>query len=236
MAKQKTSKLVKAPKPVYETEYREGIKQAQAARQAAQAAAGYNTQKRREAMGAYREAVAPLREKYETARGAEQQKAAEMAAAKAAERQKAQAESQAARQAQFAARQQEQQDRAKQRVDAARAQREAAAAERAKQQAARQQAAEERAKQAEARRQAAAVEREKRRPVRSPGSAPGPVAAPGTAPYDPGFKKKGGVIKKYASGGRVTMGAVKTAKPSMGSASKRADGVAQRGKTRGKLI
>jgi hypothetical protein len=50
--------------------------------------------------------------------------------------------------------------------------------------------------------------------------------------------KKGGAVKKYASGGSVKasgMGSVKTAKPSMGSASKRADGIAQRGKTRGKV-
>jgi len=50
--------------------------------------------------------------------------------------------------------------------------------------------------------------------------------------------KNGGAVKKYASGGSVKasgMGSVKTAKPSMGSASKRADGIAQRGKTRGKV-
>ena len=35
--------------------------------------------------------------------------------------------------------------------------------------------------------------------------------------------KKGGMVKKYASGGSVS------------SASKRADGIAQRGKTRGKV-
>jgi hypothetical protein len=51
-------------------------------------------------------------------------------------------------------------------------------------------------------------------------------------------KKAGGAVKKYAAGGSVKasgMGSVKTAKPSMGSASKRADGIAQRGKTRGKV-
>jgi hypothetical protein len=32
------------------------------------------------------------------------------------------------------------------------------------------------------------------------------------------------------------MGAVKTAKPSMGSASSRADGIAQQGKTKGKML
>jgi len=48
--------------------------------------------------------------------------------------------------------------------------------------------------------------------------------------------KNGGAVKKYAGGGSVSssskMGSVKTAKPSMGSASKRADGIAIRGKTR----
>ena len=47
--------------------------------------------------------------------------------------------------------------------------------------------------------------------------------------------KKGGAVKKYANGGSVMaskMGSVKTAKPSMRSASSRADGIAQRGKTR----
>lgn len=50
--------------------------------------------------------------------------------------------------------------------------------------------------------------------------------------------KNGGAVKKYASGGSVKasgMGSVKTAKPSMSSASKRADGIAQRGKTRGRV-
>lgn len=41
--------------------------------------------------------------------------------------------------------------------------------------------------------------------------------------------KKGGAVPSK-------MGAVKTAKPSMGSASKRADGVAQKGKTKGKML
>jgi hypothetical protein len=58
--------------------------------------------------------------------------------------------------------------------------------------------------------------------------------------YDDATKglKRGGAVKKYAAGGSVKtsgMGSVKTAKPSMGSASKRADGIAQRGKTRGKV-
>jgi len=47
--------------------------------------------------------------------------------------------------------------------------------------------------------------------------------------------KKGGAVKKYASGGSVKtskMGSVKTAKPTMRSASARADGIAIRGKTR----
>jgi len=47
--------------------------------------------------------------------------------------------------------------------------------------------------------------------------------------------KKGGMVKKYASGGSVKaskMGSVKTAKPTMRSASARADGIAIRGKTR----
>jgi hypothetical protein len=41
--------------------------------------------------------------------------------------------------------------------------------------------------------------------------------------------KKGGAVPSK-------MGAVKTAKPSMGSASSRADGIAERGKTKGKLL
>ena len=39
-----------------------------------------------------------------------------------------------------------------------------------------------------------------------------------------GYKRKGGSVKSYKSGGKV------------GSASKRADGIAQRGKTRGRMI
>jgi hypothetical protein len=42
--------------------------------------------------------------------------------------------------------------------------------------------------------------------------------------------KRGGAVKASK------MGAVKQAKPSMGSASKRADGIAQRGKTRGRVL
>jgi len=41
--------------------------------------------------------------------------------------------------------------------------------------------------------------------------------------------KKGGVVPSK-------MGAVKTAKPKMGSASSRADGIAQKGKTKGKML
>jgi len=60
------------------------------------------------------------------------------------------------------------------------------------------------------------------------------------ADYEAAVKgmRRGGAVKKYAAGGSVKasgMGSVKTAKPSMGSASKRADGIAQRGKTRGKV-
>ena len=46
--------------------------------------------------------------------------------------------------------------------------------------------------------------------------------------------KSGGMAK--AKMGPSKMGAVKTAKPSMGSASKRADGVATKGKTRGMML
>jgi hypothetical protein len=44
----------------------------------------------------------------------------------------------------------------------------------------------------------------------------------------------GGGVK--AKMGPSKMGAVKTAKPAMGSASKRADGVAVKGKTKGKML
>jgi len=44
------------------------------------------------------------------------------------------------------------------------------------------------------------------------------------------------MMKKGGKVGASKMGKVKTSKPSMGSASKRADGVAQRGKTRGKMV
>ena len=54
-----------------------------------------------------------------------------------------------------------------------------------------------------------------------------------------GKMKKGGSVKKYKAGGSVKpskMGSVKTASPKMSSASKRGDGIAQRGKTRGKMV
>ena len=41
---------------------------------------------------------------------------------------------------------------------------------------------------------------------------------------------------KKAKVGASKMGKVKTAKPKMGSASKRADGVAKKGKTKGKMM
>ena len=44
--------------------------------------------------------------------------------------------------------------------------------------------------------------------------------------------KKGGSVKSSAS----KMGKVKTAKPSMGGASKRADGIAMKGKTKGRFV
>lgn len=45
-----------------------------------------------------------------------------------------------------------------------------------------------------------------------------------------GFMKKGGSVKAS------NMGKVKQAKPSMGSASSRGDGIAQRGKTKGRMV
>jgi hypothetical protein len=48
--------------------------------------------------------------------------------------------------------------------------------------------------------------------------------------YEGAPLKKGGTVKASK------MGTVKQAKPSMGSASKRADGIAQRGKTRGRVL
>ena len=52
----------------------------------------------------------------------------------------------------------------------------------------------------------------------------------GSGEYSP--FKKGGSVKSSAS----KMGKVKTAKPSMGGASKRADGIAMRGKTKGRIV
>ena len=54
-----------------------------------------------------------------------------------------------------------------------------------------------------------------------------------------GMMKKGGSVKKYKAGGSVKpskMGGVKTASPKMSSASKRADGIAMKGKTRGRIV
>jgi hypothetical protein len=57
-----------------------------------------------------------------------------------------------------------------------------------------------------------------------------------------GKMAKGGMAKMAMGGGVKAkmgpskMGAVKTAKPSMGSASSRADGVAEKGKTKGKML
>jgi hypothetical protein len=47
-----------------------------------------------------------------------------------------------------------------------------------------------------------------------------------------GTMKRGGAVKSSAP----KMGKVKTAKPSMGGASKRADGIAKKGKTRGRMV
>jgi len=48
---------------------------------------------------------------------------------------------------------------------------------------------------------------------------------------------KKAVGRGMATGGNVTkMGSVKTAKPTSGSASSRADGIAQKGKTKGKML
>jgi hypothetical protein len=47
-----------------------------------------------------------------------------------------------------------------------------------------------------------------------------------------GTMKRGGSVKSSAP----KMGKVKTAKPSMGGASKRADGIAMRGKTKGRIV
>ena len=52
-------------------------------------------------------------------------------------------------------------------------------------------------------------------------------------------EKMGGVMGGYKRGGSVKaskMGSVRTSKPSMGSASSRGDGIAARGKTRGRMV
>jgi len=77
-----------------------------------------------------------------------------------------------------------------------------------------------------------------------PGTQTGGPAPMGMAPAGMaamGAFKKGGAVKAkaFAEGGSVkatSMGSVKTTKPKMGSASSRADGCAQRGKTRGKMV
>ena len=52
-----------------------------------------------------------------------------------------------------------------------------------------------------------------------------------------GKMAKGGMAKMAMGGGvKAKMGAVKTGKPAMGSASSRADGVAVKGKTKGKML
>ena len=53
----------------------------------------------------------------------------------------------------------------------------------------------------------------------------------------PALGKMGGMgFKKGGSVKASKMGAVKQSKPSMGSASKRGDGIAQRGKTKGRIV
>ena len=64
-------------------------------------------------------------------------------------------------------------------------------------------------------------------PMGGMGNAPAPMG--GMAPPRMGMKK-GGSVKASK------MGAVKQSKPSMGSASKRGDGIAQRGKTKGRMV
>jgi len=60
---------------------------------------------------------------------------------------------------------------------------------------------------------------------------------PKTGEKKPAFLNKGGMAKMAMGGGvKAKMGAVKTGKPAMGSASKRADGVAVKGKTKGKEV
>ena len=60
---------------------------------------------------------------------------------------------------------------------------------------------------------------------------------PKTGEKKPAFLNKGGMAKMAMGGGvKAKMGAVKTGKPAMGSASSRADGVAVKGKTKGKML
>ena len=77
-----------------------------------------------------------------------------------------------------------------------------------------------------------------------PGTQTGGPAPMGMAPPNAaqvGMFKKGGAVKAkaFAKGGAVkttSMGSVKTTKPKMGSASSRGDGIAQRGKTKGRMV
>jgi hypothetical protein len=76
--------------------------------------------------------------------------------------------------------------------------------------------------------------------LRPPSNRPPPKELDDTFPIGSIYgMKKGGSVKKYKAGGSVKsskMGSVKTASPKMSSASKRGDGIAQRGKTRGKMV
>jgi len=64
---------------------------------------------------------------------------------------------------------------------------------------------------------------------------PGGSSMPNVGPVSRAIT--GAMRRGMAAGGNVTkMGAVKTAKPTAGSASSRADGIAQKGKTKGKLL
>ena len=59
---------------------------------------------------------------------------------------------------------------------------------------------------------------------------PSPPMSPAMSAMPKAFMKKGGSVKASK------MGAVKQSKPSMGSASSRGDGIAQRGKTKGRMV
>ena len=65
---------------------------------------------------------------------------------------------------------------------------------------------------------------------------PAALSAIATARGVPSFEKPTQMMKKGGKVGASKMGKVKTSKPSMGSASKRADGIATKGKTRGKMV